>query len=144
MVKLVPITKEAQEAIQGDTIHIDRFPFRFGRESRRNGEHVSPEIRERRNGKTPPNNDCYLRDNGALLHISREHFQIEKAPANGYTLFDRMSACGTTVRGESGDQHCQARRCALSNNAIIFVGTPASPYRFRFEYTPEDLPDAQN
>ena len=133
MVELIPQTDGAKNAIHGnEKLIIPFFPYRLGRESRHAEGKVSQEILERRIGKTPQNNDFYLIDPGRMLHISREHFLIEKTPENSYTIFDRMSACGTTVHSKNGIQTCIAHRCPVNNGDIIIVGGHSSPYVFKF------------
>jgi putative hydrolase of the HAD superfamily len=132
MPRLIPVTDQARNSMQCDFIDLHSFPFRLGRESRKASDHVSMENLERRIGKVPPNNEFYLIDEGRRLNISREHFLIEKTDTGSFILRDRMSACGTTVRGEKGERHCQATHCDLFDGDTIIVGTRSSPYVFKF------------
>lgn len=132
MPKLVPLTEKARVSINIDAVELNSFPFRVGRESRNSSDHLSQSIMERRLGKAPPNNDLYLVDNGRLLNISREHFLIDRTESGSFVLRDRMSACGTTVRGEKGERHCHASHCDLFDGDTIIVGAHSSPYVFKF------------
>jgi FMN phosphatase YigB (HAD superfamily) len=138
MPRLIPLTEQARSSIKGDKIVLNTFPFRVGRESRSSSDHVPQSIMERRLGKVPPNNECYLIDDGRLLNISREHFQIEQTEKGSFVLRDRLSACGTTVRGEKGERHCRATHCDLFDGDTIIVGAHTSPYVFRFSASDND------
>ncbi len=113
-------------------VAIRKFPFRIGRESRVKMIDGRVERIERAKfNDAEPNNDLYLIDDGHLLNISREHFQIEK-DADNYYLYDRGSACGTrigekVVGGEDADGTVE-----LSDGDIITIGTATSPYSFKF------------
>ncbi len=112
-------------------IPVRTFPFRIGRESR--VKIIDDRIERIERVKTSniaPNNEIYLIDNGHLLNISREHFQIEK-DGSRFFIYDRGSACGTRVNekeaGLKGDDTVE-----LFDNDIITVGTKQSPYQFKF------------
>ena len=134
---LKAMTPEAERAvpdgmIESGLISIRQFPFRVGRESR--GAIVDGEFQrtERpRFGNRKPDNDLYLIDAGPLLHISREHFQIEST-AEGYLLVDRGSACGTTVGGISVGGGDAGGSAPLRDGDTIGIGTESTPYRFTF------------
>ncbi len=134
MPRLIPQTDEARSSINGETIEINKFPFRIGRESRNKTDVVPQHILERRLGKVPPNNDVYLIDSGKLLNISREHLLIDKNENGGYKLGDRMSACGTFVQGKAGPRKCHGNGCLLDEGDIITIGTPHSPFVFKFSF----------
>jgi hypothetical protein len=136
-VLLKALTPEASAAAGRDEIVIHQLPFRVGRESRLGVVKGGLEIMERRKLDHAPTNDLYLVDAGPELNISREHFQIESDGNGGYVLVDRGSACGT-VAGESvingGDE---GGLCPLSHGNVIVVGTPQSPYAFKFLVEPD-------
>jgi pSer/pThr/pTyr-binding forkhead associated (FHA) protein len=113
-------------------IAVYRFPYRVGRESRLKIMDGRVERIERvRLQDLEPNNDLYLVDDGHLLNISREHFQIEQ-DGDKYYVYDRGSACGTRVGDValgSGKEDCSVE---LKDGDIITVGTQNSPYRYEF------------
>jgi len=134
---LKPMTAEAARAVPDGMISdglvaIRRFPFRVGRESR--FTYINGELRriERpRLGNREPNNDLYLLDPIQPLHVSREHFLIERT-RTGYELIDRGSACGTIVGDVEiggGDNGGSVR---LQDGDTIVVGTVNSPYIYTF------------
>ncbi len=130
---LVALTGEARLALAGAfELKLTRFPFRVGRESRSPMEAGVVVHDERRRQAIAPNNDLYIWDPGPLLNISREHFQIERSDNGEYFVRDRGSTCGTLVGnvqlGLGG-----AESCALFPDNTIVVGTPKSPFVFRFE-----------
>jgi hypothetical protein len=133
MVYLKPVTLQAQKAIGGNKLEIGFFPFRLGRESRHAYDNPPPHIIEKRTGKVPPNNDFYLIDDGNPLHISREHFLIEKNDGGGYNVFDRLSTCGTIVKHEKTTYKCIAKKFPVSSGDTIIVGSSKSPYVFEFQ-----------
>jgi pSer/pThr/pTyr-binding forkhead associated (FHA) protein len=126
------LTPEARKAMGQEEVRIDTFPFRVGRESRMGVVHGSVKILERRKYSGTPNNDLYLVDQGKVLNISRQHFQIEKTGPEQYELVDRGSACGTIVGNEAIGGRDQGGRCALQDGNVIVVGTDSSPYAFKF------------
>ncbi len=130
---LVALTGEARSALSGAReITLSRFPFRVGRESRSPADAGVVVHDERRRGANRPNNDLYIWDPGPLLNVSREHFQIERSESGEFFVRDRGSTCGTLVGnvqlGLGG-----AESCALYPDNTIIVGTPKSPFVFRFE-----------
>ncbi len=132
------VTNEAKLALGGRReVHITRFPFKIGRESRV-APPTNPPIVERRPGTAPESNDAYLveRAGAHLLQISREHFAIEYA-SDQFFLVDRGSACGTIVAGTRIGGHQKGGRTELRDGDEVIVGTNKSPYVFRFEIVPE-------
>ena len=130
--RLVAVTDQAREAL-GDVEHaIARFPFRVGRESRSALTRIAMSI-ERRLGDAPHVNDVYLVEpvTSQYLHVSREHFQIERDGETFY-LRDRGSAGGTLVNGTQVGGDRAGGRIELPDEATIVVGTTSSPYVFRF------------
>jgi hypothetical protein len=134
---LKAITPEAKKAVpqsllEEGIVSIRKFPFRVGRESRVkkiNGRLERIERPRLNNGR--PSNDLYLIDDGHLLNISREHFQIDKND-NDYFLFDRGSACGTRIgRAIAGGQN-SCGSLSLKDGDIITIGAKGSPYLFQF------------
>jgi len=134
---LKAVTPEAKHSIIKRTFHQDvipiyNYPFRMGREARVkyiDGEVILQE-RHKLSGQEP-NNDVYLLDNGEYLQISREHCSILKT-ADGFTLLDRGSACGSMVNQFSigGDDHDGS--VALHDGDIITLGSKESPYKYKF------------
>lgn len=130
---LVALTGEARLALSGAAeLRLTRFPFRVGRESRSSMEAGVVVQDERRCRVAAPNNDLYIWDPGPLLNVSREHFQIERSDGDEFFVRDRGSTCGTLVGnvrlGAGGPGSC-----ALYPDNTIVVGTPQSPFVFRFE-----------
>ena len=134
---LKAMTPEAKKAVPqpsliAGVVSIRAFPFRVGRESRIrkvNGkwERIERAKLDNRN----PSNELYLVDEGHLLNISREHFQIER-DGEGFTLFDRGSACGTWVGETSVGGNDAIGRMRLKDGDIIAIGSKTSPYIFQF------------
>ncbi len=113
-------------------VSIRSFPFRIGRESRVKMVDGRVERIERAKfNDAEPNNDLYLIDDGHLLNISREHFQIEK-DGDKYYLYDRGSACGTRVGDKYVGGEDSEGTLELKDGDIIVVGTKTSPYGFQF------------
>jgi hypothetical protein len=134
---LVPLTPEAREAARRDTIALDHFPFRVGRESRLGVHHGALQVMERRKQAEDPSNDLYLLDTGKVLNISRQHFQIEQSTNGTYELVDRGSACGTIVGNQVLGGHDAGGRATLEDGNVIVVGTSASPYVYKFQLNQE-------
>jgi len=113
-------------------VAIRKYPFRVGRESRVKIVDGRVERIERvRENSAAPNNDLYLIDDGHLLNISREHFQIEQNGAS-YYLYDRGSACGTIVGGMTAGGEDRDETIELKDGDTITIGTSKSPYIFQF------------
>jgi hypothetical protein len=129
---LHPLTTEAREAIKEEEISIDKFPFRIGRESRRGTGNVQEGEFDRRKHGSSPDNDYYLIDNGEQLTISREHLQVEKREDNTYEVLDRESMCGITVDDHIIGNNSRTKHYPVTNGSIIIIGTPKSPYMFKF------------
>jgi hypothetical protein len=129
---LLPLTPEAREAIQSDEVRIGKLPFRVGREARYGVVHGRLVSMERRHLVNEPSNELYIIDEGEFLNVSREHFLIEQGPDGEYVLTDRGSTCGTIVddRGLRGSG--EAARHVLKDGSVIRIGTPESPFLFRF------------
>lgn len=113
-------------------VPIFSYPFRVGRESRVKLIDGRVERIERVKFKdVDPNNDLYLVDEGHLLNISREHFQIEKN-SDKYYVYDRGSACGTLVGDKVVGGSDTDGSIEIKDGDIITVGTKQSPYLFKF------------
>ncbi len=131
------LTPEAERSIPQPLIveglvTIRNFPFRIGRESRVKMVDGRVERIERAKfNDTEPNNDLYLIDDGHLLNISREHFQIERDGDHFY-LYDRGSACGTRVGDKSVGGEDSDGSLELKDGDTIVIGTKNSPYGFQF------------
>ena len=132
--RLTAVTAEAKAALAGEEyVELTVFPFRFGRESRSGDRRRPMALTDRRLKAAPLNNNCYLLDFGEPLHISREHFQIERDEDMTYFVVDRGSACGTIVDGEALGNHQSRAFQIVEDGSVIVVGTPTSPYQFRLE-----------
>jgi pSer/pThr/pTyr-binding forkhead associated (FHA) protein len=120
-----------QTRLIADIVPIYSFPFRVGRESRVKIIEGRVERIERERPHGSPNNDLYLVDDGHLLNISREHFQIERDGERFY-LFDRGSACGTVVEERSAGGGDREETIEIRDGDVITIGTRQSPYVFQF------------
>jgi pSer/pThr/pTyr-binding forkhead associated (FHA) protein len=121
-----------QSLLEEGVVCIRKFPFRIGRESRVKMINGRLERIERAKlDDRKPSNDLYLVDDGHLLNISREHFQIEKN-GNEYVLFDRGSACGTRVGEVVVGGQDSTGSLTLKDGDVIAVGAKATPYLFQF------------
>lgn len=134
---LQPATPTTRLSIDVDEVQIKTFPFRVGREARMHLMAKLPVFGERRNTRTPPNNDLYIRDMGRPLNVSREHFYIEKHEDGSYELVDRGSACGTIVNGNVIGGEYTGGRCPLFDGDTIVVGTHESAIVFVFAENPQ-------
>ncbi len=134
---LKAITPSAEHAIPqtlmtDGLVCIRTFPFRVGRESRVKMIDGKVERVERvKYSKVEASNELYLVDDGHLLNISREHFQIEK-DGDRYYVYDRGSACGTRNGDEVAGGGDTDGTIELKDGDIITVGTKNSPYRYQF------------
>lgn len=129
---LQAMTPEAEQAAGTRSIPVNELPFRVGREARLGIHKGNLEIMERRKLDHSPNNDIYLVDTGKPLNISREHFLIDQDGNGGYKLVDRGSACGTIVGNNAVGGRDQGGDCPLLPGTVIIVGTPSSPYIYKF------------
>ena len=130
MASLFALTAEAKTALGGSEAEIAEFPFRVGRESRL-GEPAKSAFSEKRKPTNRPNNDLYLIDEGEVIYVSREHFQIAREDG-GFVLEDRRSTLGTIVEGQTVGGDNQGGRAALRDGDVIIVGESGSPYVFKF------------
>jgi pSer/pThr/pTyr-binding forkhead associated (FHA) protein len=126
---LKPLTPEAQISLGAPLYRISRYPLRVGRESRSAANSFFSNSRRRPDSS--PNNDLYLKDAGKLLHISREHFQIERRNGS-FFLVDRNSMCGTIVEGETVGKGRNGGERQLQNGDVIIVGTSDSRQIIKF------------
>ncbi len=129
---LVALTPEAEETLGGRELVLPWFPFRMGRDSRIDGlDDITSG--ERRSGGGRPNNDLFIRDRGQRKNVSREHLQIEQLEDGSFQVFERGSACGTVVGNSSIGGHRKRESCKLEDGNVIIVGTPGSPFVFKFQ-----------
>lgn len=128
-IRLTSLTSQARNALQVDTLEIPTFPFRLGRESR-NGQRLFADMSDRRVRIVPPTNDIFLFDLGVPLQISREHCQIERNEKGQFSVWDRMSACGTGVVHEGKLHYCHTSRFPILDGDTLIIGNSDSPYRF--------------
>lgn len=125
---LKALTLDAQTAIHGHQIAISAFPFRVGRESR------GPDVgwtKERRTSNSAPNNELYLWEQHKEIHVSREHFMIERE-GDKFTLVDRQSALGTWVEGHLVGGNRRGGKVRLNDNDVLIIGTHLSGFIFKF------------
>jgi pSer/pThr/pTyr-binding forkhead associated (FHA) protein len=127
---LLALTEDSRAALRGEQKVIERFPFRMGRESRLNPA-APPSVTERRLRASSQLNDIYLVEHGGVLNVSREHFLIER-DGDTFFLVDRGSACGTIVEGRTVGGDRAGGRVELHDHDVIIVGTPTSPFVFKF------------
>lgn len=136
---LAPITEEALVALPAylarvGVVPIFSFPFRIGRESRvRVDEKSGRLVRMERtmNSNVSADNDLYLVDSGHRLNISRSHLSIERI-GQEFVVVDRQSACGCQINEDRIGGHDKGGEHALQDGDELTIGTPGSPYRFRF------------
>jgi pSer/pThr/pTyr-binding forkhead associated (FHA) protein len=128
--RLIALTEHARLALKGNKLLIEKFPFRMGRESRSFLSQISGFV-ERRVGSAPPNNDIYIEETGELFHLSREHVMFE-ADGGEFFITDLGSACGTIVEGIRLGGDREGGRTQLHDHDVIIMGTPMSPYVFKF------------
>ncbi len=126
---LKALTPESKTSLGAPQVQIHRYPYRVGRESREAGAAAFPNSRRRQDSS--PNNELYLLDDGKMLNISREHFQIEQRHGNFY-IVDRNSMCGTIVEGEIIGQGRNGGARQLNNGDVIIVGTSESKQVLKF------------
>lgn len=126
------LTLEAQSAIHAQQIPLTMFPFRVGRESRGpNAGWTRDRNADRRKGQAPPTNELYLWEQEDHLHVSREHFEIQREN-DDYYLVDRCSALGTWVEGQLVGGNRQGGKVRLQSGNVIIVGSHRSGYIFKF------------
>jgi hypothetical protein len=123
--------------IMGDEIALNRFPFRVGREGRKQRPAGILSKLERRPPIEPSNNELYVKDFGKVVNVSREHFQIEVKSDGSYELVDRGSACGTIVGNNVVGGNFSGGRCPLTFGDAIIVGTRQSEIVFEFSQANE-------
>ncbi|MDJ0622609.1 MAG: FHA domain-containing protein [Desulfocapsaceae bacterium] len=131
---LTPAAEQAvpPAAMVDDIVPLRNFPYRVGRETRVKIVDGRVERTERLQGDTAqPSNDLYLVDEGHLLNISREHFQIERDDDKFY-LYDRGSSNGTYVERRQVGGGASEDTVELRDGDTIIVGSKESPYIFQF------------
>jgi pSer/pThr/pTyr-binding forkhead associated (FHA) protein len=126
---LKALTPESEKALGVKLYRISKFPFRVGRECRRQQAMNYQDSRRRMD--SIPNNDLYLIEMEDLLNVSREHFQIEWN-GDSFILVDRGSACGTLVEGVNIGGERKGGQRPLHNGDVIIVGTSNSQFIFKF------------
>jgi hypothetical protein len=134
MPRLIALTEPARRCLRGDFIVLDPFPFKIGRESRTPGGDGAPTGLERRQGNRAPFNHLYICENEQVVHVSREHFQIEVEDGE-YFLTDRGSLNGTIVEGRPIGGDRTGGRAHLQDHHVIIVGSDTSPFVFKFRTT---------
>jgi CheY-like chemotaxis protein len=114
-----------KKSLGDQTMEINYFPYRVGRESRK-GE---ARYKKRYPGSLP-NNDLYL-DDSPPFHLSREHFQIEYRDRQ-YFVRDRGSSLGLYVNGRpiGGPYPENVQKLEGGENHVV-AGGSRSPFRFK-------------
>jgi hypothetical protein len=128
--RLIALTEHARQALKGNELLIKKFPFGMGREGRSFLSQISG-FAERRLGLAPPNNDIYIEEIGELHHLSRDHVLFE-AEGGEFFITDRGSSSGTIVEGIRLGGDREGGRTQLHDHDVIILGTPMSPYIFKF------------
>ncbi len=124
------LTEIAREAIGQGDVRIDHLPFRVGLERRR----TSALWRglERRLSKAQRTNDLYLIDAAwENSQVAPEHFMITEHEGR-LVVVDRGSRHGTGVGAQRLGGHGQREVADLHHGDLITVGSPASPFIYRF------------
>jgi hypothetical protein len=136
MARLIALTEPARRCLRGDFIVLDRFPFKIGRECRLPGglDGGPPTGLDRRQGGRIPFNHLYISENEQIVHVSREHCQIETEDGE-YFLTDRGSLNGTIVEGRPIGGDRAGGRVHLQDHHVIIVGSYTSPFVFKFRAT---------
>lgn len=122
-IALVPLTNEARDALDGQTLlPIPHVPFKIGRKSRSGGR---------------SDNDLDLVESSSanVFHVSRQHLAIEQRDSIWF-LIDRKSTGGTLVNGKAIGGNRKGGRTELRDGDVIVLGTVKSPYVYRFQYGP--------
>lgn len=136
-VALRALTLEAQSALHAQQLVLEAFPFRVGRENRGPNAHWKRDAGPDRRVGSSPTNDLYLWEAEDSLHVSREHFAIEKEGSDFY-LVDRCSALGTWVEGQLVGGQRRGGRVHLLPGHVIIVGSHRSGFIFKFVVEDDD------
>lgn len=129
---LKALTIEAQTALHGHQLQLDRYPFRVGRECRGPNAHwLKSDGTERRRSSAAPTNELYLWEQGREVYVSRNHLQIER-DGDGFVLVDRESALGTWVEGSLVGGNRRGGQTALHHGDVIIIGAHRSGFIFKF------------
>lgn len=115
VVRLQPLTPEAEAAVAGTTVSIDRFPYRIGRESHNPLVH----------------NDLELRDQ-IPWQISRHHVAIVLEEGR-VGVIDRGSSLGSTVAGQRIGGHSGKPGPVFfsASESTLVLGKSDSRYEFK-------------
>jgi hypothetical protein len=131
----VALTGDAEHALGGTReVSLTHFPFNVGRRRRSRRSDVSETASE-------DGNHLLLseRPEATSLHISGEHFSVEYLDGR-FFIVDRESACGVTVAGERVGGNRVGGRAEIRDGDELVVGTPTSPFVFRFEVNSGSVP----
>lgn len=112
------LNETSTKALNGNTIKIEKFPFKVGRKQDIGGNDVLSD------------NDLYLEDSSKEppFNISSNHFLIDMV-GNKYAIVDRGSSLGTIVNGIKIKEPCVLDK---KINAIV-VGSLHSPFVFKLD-----------
>jgi len=118
MVRIIGLTKEANDILKGKELSIKKFPFKIGR----NSSHISDAIFV--------NNDLYI-DDVVPYNVSKNHLSINFHNDQFYVL-DRGSSLGTIVNGKQiGGRISNYKVNLNSGENTLIIGSEASPYQFK-------------
>jgi pSer/pThr/pTyr-binding forkhead associated (FHA) protein len=132
-VSLLALTPESTIALGCPELGLTTFPYRVGRESR--SARWAGGAPERRQLRTTPSNELYIREVTEPFNVSREHFHIEW-DGQRLILVDRGSTCGTIVEGDRVGGQGRVGSVALRDADVIIIGTSFSPFVFKVRMMP--------
>ena len=128
--RLIALTEHAREALKGNELLIRKFPFGMGREGRSFLSQLSGVV-ERRVNLGPSSHNIYIEETGDLHHLSRGHVLFE-TEGGEFFITDCGSSSGTIVEGVRLGGDREGGRTQLHDHDVIILGTPMSPYVFKF------------
>ena len=133
---MVGMTLVARKALRGRKLPLAAMPFRVGRETRvlQEPAWTRKKGKDRRKGKSNPNNNLYIQESEQTDFLSREHFLIDDLEENQFVLVDRGSQRGTLVNGILIGGNGKKQTIQISDRAILIPGGKKSGFKFRFEH----------
>lgn len=114
---LASTTREAQEALGGQSLEVQTMPFRIGRQDEMGDSDVLSL------------NDLYITDTRPYK-VSRNHCMLNRID-DELIVIDRGSALGTVVNGKRiGGDRARGRAALAAGENEVILGTGSSPYKF--------------